>query len=136
VPHDAVPTHGPHDASTYQAEGCVKDAAGIARVRHRVVEQLVAWGCADTDGVALVLSELVTNAVVHAGGAVDITVTNDGQRIRIAVRDNGSGWPRVREGGSGGGLGLHIVTKISERWGSEATNTGKIVWATVRCPAD
>jgi two-component sensor histidine kinase len=127
VPDDA--------ASTYQAASTVLEPAAITRVRRRVVEQLGAWGCADTEGVALVFSELVTNAVIHAGGALNITVSRDGPRVRIAVHDNGSGWPYLKHGAAIGGRGLHIVAELSERWGAEPTATGKVVWAAVPCSA-
>lgn len=136
VPDDAASHGRPPQTSTYQVEATVTEPAAITSVRHRVVEQLVAWGCADTEDVAMVLSELVTNAVVHAGGAVHITVTRDGPRVRIAVHDNGSGWPHLTDGGSTGGLGLRLVAELSERWGAEPTATGKVVWAAVPCSAE
>ena len=114
------------------------EPAAITRARRLVVEQLRRWRCADTDDAALVFSELVTNAVVHAAGAVRITVTRDGEHVRIDVHDNnGSGRPTLRaDGANHGGRGLHIVAQISERWGSHSTPTGKLVWAVVPCADD
>lgn len=110
------------------------EPAAITRARRLVVEQLRRWRCADTDDAALVFSELVTNAVIHAAGAVRITVTRDGEHVRIDVHDNRSGRPNLRADGTNpGGLGLHIVAQLSERWGSHPTPTGKLVWAVVSC---
>jgi anti-sigma regulatory factor (Ser/Thr protein kinase) len=120
---------------THRLEATAMEPAAIASVRHLVVEHLDSWGCGDTnDDVAVVLSELVTNAVVHAGGAVKIAVVCGGRRVRIEVHDNGSGRPHIPNPDSiPGGLGLHIVAQLSERWGSEPTSTGKLVWAILQC---
>ena len=110
------------------------DPAAISRARHVVAEQLRRWRCADPHDAALVLSELVTNAVVHGGGAVRITVTRQGENVRIDVHDNGSARQHLRAPSNNpGGLGLHIVDQLSERWGSQPTATGKLVWAVVSC---
>ena len=106
-------------------------AGAIRRARQLAVAQLAEWGQRNTDDVALVLSELVTNAVVHAGGAVRIVVSV-GDCTRIEVHDEDPRPPRMRAHGSEpGGLGLRIVERLSEGWGSRSTATGKVVWADV-----
>jgi anti-sigma regulatory factor (Ser/Thr protein kinase) len=99
----------------------------------------------ETDGIGgslwealLVGSELVTNAVLHSGGASDhiLEVRADLRRGRllISVHDPGiSGHPaQPRQTGSGlGGWGLRIVEQLAERWGSERPD-GYRVWAELR----
>lgn len=103
--------------------------AEIRRARQQAVSHLAERGHGNTDDVALVLSELVTNAVVHAGGAVRIAVSV-GDRIRVEVHDEDPRPPRMRaHGAEPGGLGLRIVERLSERWGSRSTAAGKVVWA-------
>jgi len=130
TPPDSQSPHVP----TQRVEATAIEPAAISRARHVVAEQLRRWRCADPDDATLVLSELVTNAVVHAGGAVRITVTRHGEHVRIDVHDNDSARPHLRAYGTNpGGLGLHIVDQLSERWGSQRTVTGKLVWAVVSC---
>lgn len=106
----------------------------ITRARQLAVARLVEWGRQDAEDAALVFSELATNAVIHAGGAVRIIVIV-ADRVRIEVHDNDPTPPWMRAPGSSpGGLGLRIVEQLSERWGSRTTTTGKLVWAEL--PAD
>jgi anti-sigma regulatory factor (Ser/Thr protein kinase) len=82
----------------------------------------------------LVASELVTNSVVHAVTVVDLTVSQSGQYLRIAVRDHGGGRPAARAddpAGSGlSGRGLLIVHALTRSWGVfPGRRSGKTVWA-------
>jgi anti-sigma regulatory factor (Ser/Thr protein kinase) len=124
----------PPNVSSGWVETTAMERAAISGARHLIVEQVRKWQCANVDDAALVLSELVTNAVVHAGGAVRIAVTPDGDHVRIEVHDHESEQPNLRAySANPGGLGLHIVDQLSERWGSQPTGTGKFVWAVVAC---
>ena len=88
--------------------------------------------CANTEDVALVFSELVTNAVVHGAGTLRITVTAQLRSVRIDVHDTNPHRPEPRlDANAPGGLGLRIVEQLSERWGCEQTTTGKVVWAVI-----
>jgi DNA-binding NarL/FixJ family response regulator len=80
--------------------------------------------------VELLVSELVTNAVVHAESAPRIEVHVARQGVRVAVRDDDPSLPRPRDPDAGrpGGRGLRLVESISNRWGAEPTNGGKVVW--------
>lgn len=84
--------------------------------------------------MSLIISELVTNAVVHARSPLRIVVTFSRDRLRIEVHDEDSTPPRVRpQPGPDGGFGLRIVAEASERWGWLPTRSGKLVWAEMRC---
>ena len=78
------------------------------------------------DDATLLTSELVTNAVRHAGHAagdpIDITVSIDERILRVTVRDRGPGFDpgELATRSEYGGWGLELVRKLSSRWGSIA----------------
>lgn len=76
------------------------------------------------------MSELVTNAVVHARGAVCLTVHTDALWVRIEVEDPGHRRPVLRctTLDEVDGLGLLVVDKLATDWGTEWRTTHKIVW--------
>jgi anti-sigma regulatory factor (Ser/Thr protein kinase) len=73
----------------------------------------------------LLISELVTNAVVHGGGGIGLSVRLDGECLRVDVSDDGKRFtPAIRTPVLGrGGLGLELVEDIATHWGigEEAT---------------
>jgi anti-sigma regulatory factor (Ser/Thr protein kinase) len=89
---------------------------------------------------ALVISELVGNAVRHArplpGGALRAAWTLHGQWIQISVTDGGSTdvpmAVRADEAATGG-RGLSIVEALSQSWGTRRSGQGLEVWATLPC---
>jgi anti-sigma regulatory factor (Ser/Thr protein kinase) len=99
--------------------------------------RLAAWHCDNVADALLVFSELVTNAVVHAGGATAITVVHGDRTLRVEVHDDTHGVPsrHAPEGGVGG-YGLNIVARLSREWGWDQTARGKVVWANVLCCSD
>jgi anti-sigma regulatory factor (Ser/Thr protein kinase)/anti-anti-sigma regulatory factor len=88
----------------------------------------------DRDAAQLVASELVTNAVVHAGTTIDLTLRLVSPLLHIAVRDLGSGHPRITDidESAESGRGLMLVDALASSWGTFFPDTGKVVWATVR----
>jgi hypothetical protein len=103
--------------------------------RRFVARTLLSWELPRLVAPAtLVVSELVTNSVVHAVTVVDLTVTQAGQYLRVAVRDHGGGRPATRStdlsGSSLSGRGLLIVQALTRSWGAfPARQSGKTVWA-------
>lgn len=87
--------------------------------------------------VELVVSELVGNAVKHAGGATRLELSDTGDGVRVAVRDRGAGEPRAMSASplEEGHRGLFIVQTVSTRWGFVPEEEGKTVWADFRVPA-
>ena len=105
------------------------DASAIAR-RH-VRSRLVAWGLGDlTDPVMLLTSEVVTNALLHSGTRLALTVARDGAGVRVGVAD-GSPVPPVQRRHSttaSTGRGVQLLEAVADEWGWTATSSGKLVW--------
>lgn len=131
-----LPTAGNKGVVTgkHRIQTAAADAVEISQARGFVADQLTSWGCDHVGDVELVLSELVTNAVMHAGGAPAILVsrTDDGRHVRLEVHDDLPVSPVARDGSATGGFGLRIVDQLSEHWGTSPTPTGKVVWALIR----
>lgn len=94
----------------------------------------------DVDTAALLVSELVTNAILHARTAVVVCVRHQGGRVRIEVHDSSGLTPRLHgfSGTSATGRGLQLLEGLAKRWGVEpdAEGVGKTVWCEVDAPAE
>ncbi|AWZ06390.1 SpoIIE family protein phosphatase [Streptomyces sp. ICC4] len=107
------------------------DPAIVGDARRLALEQLTAW---DLDELAfsteLIVSELVTNAIRHAGGPVRLRLIR-ADTLTCEVSDSSNTQPRMRRARSSeeGGRGLYIVAQLSHRWGSRYTTGGKTVWS-------
>lgn len=97
------------------------------------------------DTATLLLSELVTNAVRHAGSSVRITVAVDGGRLRTSVWDQNLaplpapgplGSTDVIEDLAEGGRGLYLVQEMADNWGADTTADGKCVWFELQTSLD
>ena len=109
-----------------------------ARLRSLLWTTFACWRVAGTqlDDAALVLSELVGNAVRHADGpCLQVRLRRSGEVLRIAVHDDSPVPPLPREASweDESGRGMHIVDALSASWGWEPRSTGKVVWADVAC---
>lgn len=82
------------------------------------------------DLAALLVTELVTNAILHARSPVDLTVDLDPSRLRISVGDASDVIPTPRRHSldAATGRGLQLVAELAQRWGAEPTPAGKSVW--------
>jgi hypothetical protein len=96
---------------------------------------LRSWGiAAEADTVLLVVSELVTNALVHTQGAVRVELTLAADRLRVTVSDSSPRAPAkpvVVDWESTGGRGLFLVEAVSAAWGSVPVGGGKQVWSEI-----
>jgi anti-sigma regulatory factor (Ser/Thr protein kinase) len=79
----------------------------------------------------LVVSELATNAVIHAGSPFSVSVGRNGSTMRVSVRDCSGTQPVLRapEPESLSGRGLRLVGALARDWGVEPGADGKTVWA-------
>jgi anti-sigma regulatory factor (Ser/Thr protein kinase) len=130
------------DGPTYSLQ---PEPESVTEARHFAAAALRKWGLsALTDDVALVVSELVTNALRHSlpphpghsrTGLIRLhllTPTPEASAYLLAgVVDSGTEAPRRRvpDFVAETGRGLHIVESFSRRWGWTPLRGGKIVWA-------
>jgi serine phosphatase RsbU (regulator of sigma subunit)/anti-sigma regulatory factor (Ser/Thr protein kinase) len=107
------------------------DPAVVSRARTAVTAQLAAWGLDELAFTTeLVASELVTNAIRHATGPVQLRLLRD-RALLCEVSDGSSTSPRLRRARTEdeGGRGLFLVAQLTERWGTRYTPYGKVIWA-------
>lgn len=110
-----------------------------AAAREMVDSACARWGVPQMSPDAqLVISELVTNAVTHAGSELEVVAALDGRNIHLYVRDRDRGLPqlpasRLRARPKRlGGLGLMLVENLTTAWGTTFGAHGKTVWARLR----
>ena len=87
------------------------------------------------DTIELLTSEVVTNAVVHAGSSPIVEVTAESGTVRISVQDQNPTWPMPREVAvdSTSGRGMALVDVMADGWGVErVADDGKRIWFEVR----
>ena len=89
------------------------------------------------DTAVLLVSELVTNAVVHAETNIDVCVSCEGHRLIVEVGDESDRLPVESEAAAGAstGRGIPIVAAMADRWGVQRLpGRGKVVWFTLLGP--
>lgn len=100
--------------------------------RHLVNEMCTRWGLGNElrERATMVVTELVTNAVQHTAGGIDLVVTVRRYVLRLEVSDHSSALPHARQPtlDGTGNHGLRLVTRLASRWGSKPTTQGKIIW--------
>ncbi|MFD6326855.1 SpoIIE family protein phosphatase [Streptomyces sp. NPDC058442] len=115
----------------------------VASARAFVRDTLQGWGFADIIDDAVVLtSELVTNAVVHAGTSADLLCLRSDDGVRIEVADRYPEREVPLQGSAAtmgspdreGGRGLQLCAALADRWGVEYSPTYKTVWFQLDVP--
>ncbi|MFE2479056.1 ATP-binding protein [Streptomyces sp. NPDC059389] len=108
----------------------------VAKGRDFTRQALQDWGWDGTktsEDALLLVSELLTNASLHAGGCIELVVCA-GEVLRVEVFDGSTTPPRrdpSPQRGLPGGHGLYIVQRLSDRWGAQVHEHGKAVWAEI-----
>jgi anti-sigma regulatory factor (Ser/Thr protein kinase) len=107
---------------------------------------LCARACSDwhleplADVCMLLASELVTNAVTHGSGSVELEIRSDGRRLVVAVGQEGHvpelPEPRMSAPDAMTGRGLAIVAELATRWGADVDERGTTVWFELAAPHD
>lgn len=110
------------------------DTSVLAEVRAFAVDAATELGArVDRDDLLLVVGELAANAVIHHGGDAELVIApTPAGGIRVEVHDGSVERPRLVHStawDSEGHRGVFLIEAISERWGTEPTDTGKVVWA-------
>jgi hypothetical protein len=118
-------------AADAASAGKARDFVGLHLLEHdlgRLVED-----------VRLVVSELATNAMVHARTAFGVTLEGSGRSVLLTVQDGSTTLPSRRHAGDLdlGGRGVSIIEIVSRDWGvNEWPGRGKSVWASFDAPVD
>jgi anti-sigma regulatory factor (Ser/Thr protein kinase) len=110
------------------------DPQEVMAARSFVIAMLAAWRLEHID-VPLLVSELTTNAVLHARSDFDVTLVARGDRIRVEVCDRNSRLPAPVSvpATAYSGRGLMIVQELASAWGVEShADEGKTVWFEVK----
>ena len=103
----------------------VATAPGEARSR----AASVLAGSPELDTVLVLVSELVTNAVLHTSHGAELRIFGAGDTIRVEVEDRATGIPESPPTvGAHGGFGLRIVAAMATRWGNAPAAGGKVMW--------
>jgi two-component sensor histidine kinase len=110
------------------------------RARDVVTAACIDWEVAEVVGpTCQIVTELVTNAAVHASTLIDLTLLYRRDDLMIQVRDGSLASPvrpgtepmHVKADAGAYGLGLRIVSALAFAWGFSLDEDGKVVWATL-----
>jgi anti-sigma regulatory factor (Ser/Thr protein kinase) len=111
------------------------DASSVAAARRLVRGELAHAEVPDeradfVDTASLLVSELVTNAIVHARTDVEVRLVTDHHMLRAEVSDGNPTFPSPRRpiGLAGTGRGLLMMDQVASRWGVLPSGSGKTVW--------
>jgi len=139
-------TGGPNESGRRPADASLTmrlapDTTELPPARRRVRATLAGWGLSDpAASVELAMSELVTNALLHGEGGIDVTVEVRGDQVWLSVGDEGFGPEPIglREPSStgSGGWGLRVVDGLSDSWGAHRVPGHTVVWMERRLPRD
>jgi anti-sigma regulatory factor (Ser/Thr protein kinase) len=102
-------------------------SAGAAR---RFVTKALGAHEIDVGLVSLLVSELVSNVVLHAHTPLEVAVRTRGSHIRVTVTDESPVIPAMKQYApdSVTGRGLMMIDSAAERWGIDESSEGKAVW--------
>lgn len=113
--------------------------AAAAEARRHVRAAIEAWAVSADPYVAeLLTSELVTNAIRHAGGSVKLLATCTCGQLRVYVHDSSRDWatPLDASVDAENGRGLMLVASMATQWGCYRTSAGKVVYFTLELETD
>ena len=114
------------------------ELASVTGSRRFTERWLGEWGCdALLADAQLLVSELVSNAVLHARTPITVSLALEGDRLRIEVLDGTDDPPEPAavSVAAPSGRGLMIVDRLADRWGTDTRSKGKVVWCEL-VPAD
>jgi GAF domain-containing protein/anti-sigma regulatory factor (Ser/Thr protein kinase) len=121
-----------------------RDLLGVRAARAFVHDQLGSWGLQEmSEALELIVSEMVTNALIHAGSDVDVRLRAFADHLRLEVRDSDSNPPipsplsltEEENAEAEHGRGLLIVEALADTWNSSPNGQGKTVSLTLPIPA-
>ena len=116
-----------------RARTTLPPSVGTPAAARAFVRETLHPGSSDVrvDDVALVVSELVTNAVLHGDGDImlNVVVADDAVHVEVADAAPALPAPRAAPSDADSGRGLFIVDGVATRWGVRPAARGKVVWA-------
>jgi anti-sigma regulatory factor (Ser/Thr protein kinase) len=124
----------PFDSGNGISQVLKPELGAPAQARRSVASALDAWGLGQLgDDAMLLTSELVTNAVIHAGTPIVLIVHRIRRGVRIEVNDDAPSLPERRYTGGGPpreeGRGVWLLDQLADRWGVQRRpNDSKFVW--------
>jgi anti-sigma regulatory factor (Ser/Thr protein kinase) len=110
------------------------DPLSPRRARRFVAAELVGLAAETIETIALMVSELATNAVIHGRSGFSVALSRSAREVRVEVADEGAGVPAVRnpDRQQASGRGLRLVDNLADDWGTRSVDpTGKTVWFVV-----
>jgi anti-sigma regulatory factor (Ser/Thr protein kinase) len=113
------------------------DPAIVPHMRAAVTRQLADWHLHEAAFTTeLLLSELLTNAICHATGPIQVRLLR-GRTLVCEVSDTHPTSPHLRRAATTeeGGRGLFLVAQLADHWGTRFTPHGKIVWTEQSLPS-
>jgi DNA-binding NarL/FixJ family response regulator len=112
-------------------------AAAPGQARHFVRGLLGDTDASVLSTVELLVTELVTNAIVHASSTPTVDVFVAADNVRVAVRDDDPSMPRPRrpDPNKAGGRGMVLLDELATTWGADPDDDGKVVWFEIDLPA-
>ena len=113
------------------------ERASSAVARRFMEETLSRWDCgAVLDVVNLLVSELVTNAVIHGGSEAEVSIVLTPSALRVEVADHSEVVPAPHDASDWetSGRGLALVESLSRAWGVQRVPGGKVIWFEVERP--
>ncbi|HEX7167839.1 MAG TPA: ATP-binding protein [Acidimicrobiales bacterium] len=112
------------------AEAVFAPEVGSARLARTFVRTALEAHALPADLAVLLVSELATNAVLHARTDYVVRLTSNDGRVRVEVQDANERSPSIAHAPpeATSGRGLQLVQTLSAGWGVEGRPDGKVVW--------
>ena len=125
------------DVLATERERFPSDVQSAGAARRFASKVLATWGCEDLeDAVQLLVSELVTNAVIHAHTDVEVVLRQRPDRVRVEVIDTAPEYVHRRDAATEdqSGRGMALTEALAVAWGIDTLVAGKAVWFEVERP--
>jgi anti-sigma regulatory factor (Ser/Thr protein kinase) len=108
------------------------DPSSVRLAREQLRSAATGMDPSRVESAALALSEIASNAVIHAGGPFRLLVDVSGPLLHVEVHDPSreglTMQPLPLDPAAVSGRGLRIVSEMADRWGTARTDGGKVVW--------
>ena len=116
-----------------ESESFTRDTGEIARARRFVARTLRSWGLREEiPDLVLLVSELVSNALLHGAGTISVDIGHEEGLLRLDVTDQGGTSLPHLETDELGGRGLRLVDLLADSWGVDKSSDETRVWLVKR----